>query len=265
MAHPKASPIRLSIWSSESCLQLTEANTKIYVASRKEVLRVLSAVGENLPDPAALAAGTSTSSAEPSAGASRLRAGMRGAVSGAAAALSGAVAVASKVRKAVAGEISRLRLRIEAVRVPAGPTDSPSSVAGEASAPRSAPGTAPGPVPGPVEAAGAHGVEFNLGDKEISDVAFEALSLLMEYLHDNVVYTEAKVLRTQLCALPTLTELSCHIWCRQAYQLPAKLPVTEADLLQYCEELNLMAESGHDSEEEEDEEEEEEEDTAEVL
>ena len=104
-----------------------------YAPIRKEVLRVLTAVGETVPDAIADAGagGDSTESAwssasvVPSTGASRLRAGMRGVVSDAAAALSGAAAVASKVRKAVAGQISRLKLHIDTVRVPAGPTHSP--------------------------------------------------------------------------------------------------------------------------------------------
>jgi hypothetical protein len=53
--------------------------------------------------------------------------------------------------------------------------------------------------------------DCSIGDTELSDTAFEAFSLMMEFLHGSIVKEEA-----------------------DTYRIPAVLPVTESDLIEYC-------------------------------
>jgi hypothetical protein len=69
-------------------------------------------------------------------------------------------------------------------------------------------GEAPAPEPGSTTAT----ADFEFGDAALRDDAFEVLSLLMEYLHDTMATREA-----------------------EQYKLPSPIPVTEQDLLDYCQ------------------------------
>ena len=160
-----------------------------YTPELKIVVRVLAAVTETLPDavaaPADVAAAIATGSSTPSsplpttaAGpAAPLHAGMKGAgaaLSAAGAAAAGFMAGAKKMAKAVAGKLESLKFSMRFTRVPEDPSSS---------------------VPPPDPPAGvAYEAEFNIGDQEISDVAFQTLALLMEFIHDNIVVANAQVL-----------------------------------------------------------------------
>jgi hypothetical protein len=171
-----------------------------YVPNMKAVLRVLAAVGETLPDVDSEAdsstaeagvtspeAAVPSSAPVPSGSAMNLRRGSQSA----AAAKAVATAAVAKILKGAVGQISRLRVTVEAVRVPPAP---------DSEAPATEPGSATATA------------DFEFGNAALSDDAFEVLALLMEYLHDNMVTAEA-----------------------EQYKLPSPIPVTEQDLLDYCQ------------------------------
>jgi hypothetical protein len=167
-----------------------------YVPNMKAVLRVLAAVGETLPDITGTEAAGASPEAYPSSapvpsGSTTLHAGMRGSGASAAAAKAVATAAVAQILKGAVGQISRLRVTVEAVRVPPAP---------DSEAPAAEPGSATATA------------DFEFGDAALSDDAFEVLALLMEYLHDNMVTAEA-----------------------EQYKLPSPIPVTEQDLLDYCQ------------------------------
>jgi hypothetical protein len=142
-----------------------------YSPDLKLVVRVLAAVAESLPDAVAAPADVAvdipmesiaTSSPLPATAAgpaAPLPAGMKGAgsaLSAAGAAAAGFIAGAKKMAKAVAGRLESLKLSMRFTRVPEDPSSS-----------------APPPAP-PVGV--AHEADFNIGDQEISEVAFQTAS-----------------------------------------------------------------------------------------
>jgi len=175
-----------------------------YVPNMKAVLRVLAAVRETLPevdseaDSSSAEAGVTSPEAAapssapvPSASVPRGRGAHLRRDAATAAAKAVATAAVAQILKGAVGQISRLRVTVEAVRVPPAP---------DSEAPAAEPGSATATA------------DFEFGDAALSDDAFEVLALLMEYLHDNMVTAEA-----------------------QQYKLPSPIPVTEQDLLDYCQ------------------------------
>jgi hypothetical protein len=76
--------------------------------------------------------------------------------------------------KTVAGKLESLKFSMRFTRVPEDPSSS---------------------VPPPAPPAGvAYEADLNIGDQEISEVAFQTLAVLMEFLHDNIVFADAQVL-----------------------------------------------------------------------
>ena len=76
--------------------------------------------------------------------------------------------------KAVSCKLESLKFGMRFTRVPEDPSSS---------------------VPPPAPPAGvAYEANFNIGDQEISEVAFQTLAVLMEFLHDNIVFADAQVL-----------------------------------------------------------------------
>ena len=170
-----------------------------YIPNMKEVLRVLAAVGETLPD-AISAAGSSSAEAggtspEATAPSSAPVPSGRGAHLRTSASAATAKAVATeavaKILKGAVGQIGRMKVTVEAVRVP------PAAAVGAAD-------------PGPASTTAT--ADFDFGDAALSDAAFEVLALVMEYLHDTMATREA-----------------------EQYKLPSPIPVTEQDLLEYCQ------------------------------
>ena len=100
--------------------------------------------------------------------------GAGAALSAAGAAAVGFMAGAKKMAKTVAGKLESLKFSMRFTRVPEDPSSS---------VPPSAP-----------PAGVAYEADFSIGDQEISEVALQTLALLMEFLHDNIVFADAQVL-----------------------------------------------------------------------
>ena len=169
-----------------------------YAPNRHEVLRVLAAViGKVLAevDEAAVAVsatpavGSSSAALAPSGSTGNL---FRGKIRTTAAEVkSVATGMVERILQGAVGQISRLKVTVEAVRVP------PAAAVGAAD-------------PGPASTTAT--ADFDFGDAALSDAAFEVLALIMEYLHDTMATREA-----------------------EQYKLPSPIPVTEKDLLDYCQ------------------------------
>ena len=186
-------------------LFIAHGKQQTYTGNQNEVLRVLAAVIGKVLDEVdeaavavseATAGGTSPEATAPSSapvpsGRTALHAGMRGSGASAADVKSIATAAVAKILNGAVGQISRLKVTVEAVRVP------PAAAVGAAD-------------PGPASTTAT--ADFDFGDAALSDAAFEVLALVMEYLHDTMATREA-----------------------EQYKLPSPIPVTEQDLLEYCQ------------------------------
>lgn len=166
-----------------------------YAPNRHEVLRVLAAViGKVLAevDEAAVAVsatpavGSSSAALAPSGRGAHLRKPTT-----AAEVKTVATGMVERILQGAVGQISRLKVTVEAVRVP------PAAAVGAAD-------------PGPASTTAT--ADFDFGDAALSDAAFGVLALIMEYLHDTMATREA-----------------------EQYKLPSPIPVTEQDLLDYCQ------------------------------
>ena len=136
-----------------------------YIPNMKEVLRVLAAVGETLPDAisaagssSAEAGGTSPEATAPSSAPvpSGRGAHLRTSASAATAKVLATEAVA-KILKGAVGQIGRMKVTVEAVRVP------PAADVGASD-------------PGPASTTAT--ADFDFGDAALSDAAFEVLALV---------------------------------------------------------------------------------------
>jgi hypothetical protein len=173
----------------------THGKEPTYTPNRHEVLRVLAAViGKVLDevDEAAVAvsATPAVESSSTASGPSGRGAHLRKSTT-VAEVKTVATGMVDSILKGAVGQISRMKVTVEAVRVP------PAADVG-----------ASDPDLGSTTAT----ADFEFGDAALSDDAFEVLALLMEYLHDNMVTAEA-----------------------EQYKLPPRIPVTEQDLLDYCQ------------------------------